>query len=63
MLPNYQARSLFVLKHTTSLYICVDVRMSFCTLTLPYFCVATLSQISLNRIFWFIDHYLCHPRN
>ncbi len=34
MLPNYQARSPFVLKHTTSLYICVDVRMSFCTLTL-----------------------------
>ncbi len=29
MLPNYQARSPFVLKHTTSLYIYVDVRMSF----------------------------------
>ena len=24
MLPNYQARSPFVLKHTTSMYICVD---------------------------------------
>ncbi len=37
MLPNYQARSPFVLKHTTSLYICLDVRMSFCTLTLRIF--------------------------
>ncbi len=39
MLPNYQARSPFVLKHTTSLSVCMDVRMSFCTLTLAYFCV------------------------
>ncbi len=29
MLPNYQARSPFVLKHTTSLYICLDVRKAF----------------------------------
>ncbi len=39
MLPNYQTRSPFVLKHTTSLDICMDVRMSFCTLTLR-FCVS-----------------------
>ncbi len=61
MLPNYQTRSPFVLKHTTSwrasvasetltgvkmkksgmfiyLYICLDVRMSFYTLTLAFFC-------------------------
>ncbi len=24
MLPNYQARSPFVLKHTTSIYVCMD---------------------------------------
>ncbi len=53
MLPNYQARSPFVLKHTTSLYICLDVCMSFCTLTLHIFVFArcsTPSQTSLNRI-------------
>ncbi len=38
MLPNYQARSPFVLKHTTSLFIYMDVRMSFCTLTLAFLC-------------------------
>ncbi len=27
MLPNYQARSPFVLKHTTSMYICIYVCM------------------------------------
>ncbi len=27
MLPNYQARSPFVLKHTTSMYICMYVWM------------------------------------
>ncbi len=42
MLPNYQARSPFVLKHTTSLCVCLDVRMSFCTLTLVYFCVRSV---------------------
>ncbi len=32
MLPNYQARSPFVLKHTTSMYVCMDgwmIRMLF----------------------------------
>ncbi len=24
MLPNYQARTIFVLKHTTSIYVCMD---------------------------------------
>ncbi len=42
MLPSYQARSPFVLKHTTSIIICLDVRMSFCTLTLAYFCVRSV---------------------
>ncbi len=27
MLPNYQARSPFVLKHTTSMYVCMNVWM------------------------------------
>ncbi len=68
MLPNYQARSPFVLKHTTSLfeYICLDVRMSFCTLILRIFVFAprsTPSQISLNRILWLSDHYPYHLRN
>ncbi len=60
MLPNYQTRSPFVLKHTTSLYICLDVCMSFCTLTLRIFVFAlrsTPSQTSLNRILRFSDHY------
>ncbi len=53
MLPNYQARSPFVLKHTISLYICVDVRMSFCTLTLMLLCLLhglPLPIPPLNRI-------------
>ncbi len=33
MLPNYQARSPFVLKHTTSIYICMYVCMD-CTYAL-----------------------------
>ncbi len=66
MLPNYQARSLFVLKHTTSLFVCMDVCMSFCTLTLRIFVFAprsTPSQTSLNRILQFSDHYPYHLRN
>ncbi len=66
MLPNYQARSPFVLKHTTSLFIYMDVRMSFRTLTLRIFVFAprsTPSQNSLNRILRFSDHYLYHLRN
>ncbi len=31
-----------MLKHTTSLYICLDIRMSFCTLTFSYFGVSSL---------------------
>ncbi len=63
MLPNYQARSPFVLKHTTSLYICLDVCMLFCTLTLGIFVFAlrsTPSQTSLNRILRFSNHYPYH---
>ncbi len=41
MLPNYQARSPFVLKHTTSL--CMGVRMSICTLTHRIFVFAPRS--------------------
>ncbi len=88
MLPNYQARLPFVLKHTTSwrasvasetltgvtqlkigdicVFICMDVRMSFCTLTLRIFVFArrsTPSQTSLNRILRFSDHYLYHLKN
>ncbi len=42
------------------LYICLDVRMSFCTLTLAFSVLvmwSTPSQIALNRILWFIDQY------
>ncbi len=42
------------------LNICGDIDMSFCTLTLSYFCVSSLLgyvQTSLTRILWFIDHY------
>ncbi len=48
------------------LSVCMDVRMSFCTLTLAYFCVrprSTPSQTSLNSILWFSDHYPYHLRN
>ncbi len=48
------------------LYICLDVCMSFCTLTLRIFVFArrsTPSQTSLNRILWFCDHYPYHLRN
>ncbi len=49
MLPNYQARSPFVLKHTTSLYICLDVRMSFCTLTLAFLLASERSERDTYR--------------
>ncbi len=45
---------------------CLDIRMSFCTLTLRIFVFAwrsTLSQTSLNRILWFSDHYPYHLRH
>ena len=38
-------RSPFVLKHITSLYICMDVHMSFCTLTLTYFCISSCVRL------------------
>ncbi len=70
MLPNYQARSPFVLKHTTSLfiylYICMDVRKAFLYFDPRVFVLVRLStpsQIALNRILWFIDQYPYHPRN
>ncbi len=53
MLPNYQARSPFVLKHTTSLYICLDVRKAFLYFDPHIFVLvrwSTPSQTSLNRI-------------
>ncbi len=49
-----------------SLFIYMDVRMSFCTLTLRIFVFAprsTPSQTSLNRILRFSDHYPYHLRN
>ncbi len=48
------------------LSVCMDVRMSFFTLTLRIFVFAprsTPSQISLNRILQFSDHYPYHLRN
>ena len=57
-----QARSPFVLKHTTSLYImCVDVCMSFCILTLAFLCLLRGLPFPihpLNRIFSFSDPVL-----
>ncbi len=57
MLPNYQARSPFVLKHTTSLfiylYICMDVRKAFFYFDPRVFVLVRLStpsQTSLNRV-------------
>ncbi len=53
MLPNYQARSPFVLKHTTSLSVCTDVRTAFLYFDPRVFVLvrwSTLSQTSLNRI-------------
>ncbi len=46
--------------------LCLDVCMSFCTLTLHIFVFAprsTPSQTSLNRILRFSDHYPYHLRN
>ncbi len=51
MLPNYQARSPFVLKHTTSL--CLDVRKAFLYFDPRVFVLvrwSAPSQTSLNRI-------------
>ncbi len=48
------------------LFIYMDVRMSFCTLTLRIFVFAprsTPSQTSLNRIIRFSNHYPYHLRN
>ncbi len=48
------------------LYICLDVRMSFLYFDPHVFVLVrwlTLSQTSLNRILWCIDHYPYHPRN
>ncbi len=48
------------------LFIYMDVRMSFCTLTFRIFVFAprsTPSQTSLNRILRFSDHYPYHLRN
>ncbi len=57
MLPKYQARSPFVLKHITSLfhylYICMDVRKAFLYFDPRVFVLVRLStpsQTSLNRI-------------
>ncbi len=60
MLPNYQARSPFVLKHTTSLYIMFGhtyVILYFDLLVLVLALCSTPSQTSLSGILQFIDHY------
>ncbi len=60
MLPNYQARSPFVLKHTTSLFIYMDVRMSsrFCV---SYVVDPVPNCTKQNPLV--IDQYPYHPRN
>ncbi len=61
MLPNYQARSPFVLKHTTSLFVYMLGRTYVILYSDPRVFVlvmlSTLSQIALNRILWFNDQY------
>ena len=44
------------------LHICLDVCMTFLHFDPRVFVLPTLSQTSLNRILWFIDFYLYHPR-
>ncbi len=67
MLPNYLARSPFVLKHTTSLFIYLYGRTYVILYFIPRVFVlvmwSTPSQIALNRTLWFIDQYPYHPRN
>ncbi len=64
MLPNYQACSPFVLKHTTSLFIYIYGRTYVILYFDPrVFVYVMSSQIALNRILWFIDQYPYHPRN
>ncbi len=67
MLPNYQARSPFVLKHTTSLFVYMFGRtyviLYFDPRVLVLVMWSTPSQIALNRILWFSDQYSYHPRN
>ena len=62
-----QAHSIFVLKHTTSVYIYVWTFICHLYFDPSHiFMLArclTLSQTSLNRILWFIVHYLYLSRN
>ncbi len=64
MLPSYQARSPFVLKHTTSLFVYMYGRMYVILYFDPRVFMlvmwSTPSQIALN---WSIDQYPYHPRN
>ncbi len=64
MLPNYQARchlcsstSLVYMFGRTYVILNFDPRVFVLIMWL------TPSQIALNRILWFIDHYPYHPRN
>ena len=53
-----QARLIFVLKHITSIYICVDLCISFFTLTLTFLCLLRgLPLPPLNKMFWFSNPY------
>ncbi len=63
MLPKYQARSPFVLKRTTSLFVYMFGRMYVILYFDPRVLWSTPSQIALNRILGFIDQYPYHPRN
>ncbi len=59
MVPKYQARSPFVLKHTTSLYMFgrTHVILYFYPRVFVLVMWSTPSQIALNRILWFTDQY------
>ncbi len=59
MLPNYQARSPFVLKHTTSLYIYVLMYLCHFVLDPRIFCVRSVFDPVPN----FSDYYPYPPYN
>ncbi len=66
MLPNYQARSPFVLKHTTSLFIFYGRTYVILYFDPPYFCVRFAFDPVPNFTKQnppFSDHYPYHLRN
>ncbi len=51
MLPNYQARSPFVLKHTTSMYVCGMVRMPFKLVRVEIFSPKNKAFLGLTPVY------------